>query len=213
MTRVKVCGVTNAADRDAIVTAGADALGVIVDVPVETPREVAPETAAGIVDGTPPFVTTVLVTMSSAVEDVLVLQETVGADAIQVHGGLAPEFVGGLGRRTAADVIAVVGVDDPEVADFAAHADAILLDASSEDGGGGTGETVDWDRAATVVDDLEVPVVLAGGLRPENVAAAVETVSPFAVDVATGVERTGGRKDHEAVAAFVSSVRGAGGAA
>ena len=213
MTRVKVCGVTTAADRDAVVDAGADALGVIVDVPVDTPRAVDAGQAAVLVDGAPPFVSTVLVTMPEAVQDVLALQRVVGADAIQVHDGLAPEYVGGLRRRTDADVLAVVAVDDPAVEAYAAHADAVLVDARGEDGGGGTGEPVDWDRAATLVASLDAPVVLAGGLTPVNVAAAVETVRPYAVDVASGVERAGGRKDHDAVERFVATARRAGGAA
>ncbi len=213
MTRVKVCGVTNAADRDAVVAAGADALGVIVDVPVDTPREIDEERAEALVDGTPPFVSTVLVTMPRAVQDVLDRQRVVGADAIQVHDGLAPAFVGGLRRRTAADVLAVVDVDDPAIREYAAQADALLVDARGENGGGGTGETVDWERAGALVDDLDTPVVLAGGLTPENVAEAVGSVEPYGVDVASGVERTGGEKDVEAVDSFVANARAAGGTA
>ena len=211
MTRVKVCGVTSQSDRDAVVEAGADALGVIVDVSVETPREIDAGEAERIVDGTPPFVSTVLVTMPSAVQDALAIQRVVRADAIQVHDGLPPEYVGGLRRRTDAAVIAVVGVDDPDIDDYAAHADAVVVDARGDDGGGGTGETIDWERAAALVDDLDVPVVLAGGLTPENVAEAVATVDPYAVDVASGVERTGGEKDHDAVHVFVDAAHRAGG--
>ena len=89
MTRVKICGLTTAADRDAAVAAGADALGFVVDVAVDTPREISPETAADLVAGAPPFVTTVLVTMPAAVQAAVRLQDRVEADAIQVHGDLA----------------------------------------------------------------------------------------------------------------------------
>ena len=213
MTRVKVCGVTTAADRDAVVDAGADALGVVVDVPVETPREITAERARDLVAGAPPFVTTVLVTMPDAVQQALAVQRVVRADAIQVHDGLAPTYLGGLRRRTDADVVAVVGVDDPEIAAYAAHADALLLDSRDEHGGGGTGERTDWERAAAIVADLDVPVILAGGLTPANVARAVEAVDPYAVDVASGVEATGGEKDPEAVRAFVETAHSAGGRA
>jgi phosphoribosylanthranilate isomerase len=77
------------------------------------------------------------------------------------------------------------------------------VDSIDEDGGGGTGRTHDWEQTRERVADLDTPVVLAGGLTPDNVAEAVATVDPFAVDVATGVERSGGVKDHDAVRAFV----------
>lgn len=203
MTRVKICGLTSAADRDAAIDAGADALGFIVDVSVDTPREIDAERAADLIDGVPPFVTTVLVTMPSAVQPAARLRERVGADAIQVHRGLHPEYVAGLRERADAGVIAVVDPDADDVRAYAEAADALLVDTPTADDGGGTGETHDWGRTADLVADLETPVVLAGGLTPENVGEAVERVQPYAVDTASGVERAGGEKDHEAVRAFV----------
>ena len=209
MTRVKICGVTREADREAVVAAGADAVGVIADVPVDTPREVTAERAGDLVATVPPLVTSVLVTMPDSVQGAVTLQREVAADALQVHATLPPEKVGGLRARVDASVVAAVDVDD-DLAGYAAVADALLVDSTDEQGGGGTGETVDWERTRERVADLEVPVVLAGGLTPDNVAAAIETVDPFAVDTATGVEREGGVKDHDAVRAFVSAAgRGA----
>jgi len=204
MSRVKVCGVTRDADREAVVAAGADAVGVITGVPVDTPREVASERAAELVAGVPPLVTSVLVTMPDSVQAAVALQREVAADAVQVHATLPPETVGGLRARVDASVVAAVDADD-DLADYAEAADALLVDSTDERGGGGTGETVDWARTGERVADLDVPVVLAGGLTPENVAEAVETVEPFAVDTATGVEREGGLKDHDAVRAFVAA--------
>lgn len=209
MTRVKICGITRETDRDVAVEAGADALGFIADVAVDTPRELSTAQAHSLVDGVPPFVSTALVTMPDAVQDAVSLQETVGADAIQVHGGLGPTFVGGLRERVDADVVAAVG-PDADLASYAAVADAVLVDSVGEEGGGGTGETHDWEATRAAVAGLDVPVVLAGGLTPENVAAAVETVEPYAVDTASGVEREGGIKDHDAVRAFVANARDAG---
>ncbi len=203
MTRTKICGITSAADRDAAVAAGADALGVVVDVTVDTPREIDPETAATLSDGVPPLVTSVLVTMPAAVQQAVRLQAQVSADAIQVHGGLSPQSLGGLQARVDASVIAAVDADDPDIAAYAEQADALLVDSTDDAGGGGTGETHDWERTRELVTDVDVPVILAGGLTPTNVAEAVETVRPFAVDTATGVERTGGQKDHAAVRSFV----------
>lgn len=208
MTRAKICGITTAADRDVAVAAGADAVGFIVDVSVDTPREIPADRAATLAADTPPFVTTVLVTMPDAVQAAVSLQREVGADAVQVHGTPDPEFVGGLARRIEADVLVAVAADDPEIEAYATHADALLVDALDDDGGGGTGETTDWERAADLVEALDVPVVLAGGLTPDNVATAIDAVDPYGVDTASGVEREGGRKDASAVRRFVGAARG-----
>ncbi len=209
MTRVKLCGITSEQDRDAAVAAGADAVGFIVDVAVETPREITVEHAATLVDDLPPFVSSVLVTMPDSVQDALAAQRRVQADTIQVHGTLSPEMVGGLRARASASVLAAVSPDD-DIAAYADHADALLVDSIDEDGGGGTGETHDWARTRESVADLDVPVVLAGGLTPDNVAEAVETVDPYGVDTASGVEDEGGVKDHDAMAEFVAQAQTAG---
>jgi len=209
-TRVKICGLTSAEDRDAAVAAGADALGVISQVPVESPREIQPETAGELVAGAPPLVTTVLVTMPETVGEAVDLQERVGADALQIHGTLSPGQIERLGGRVGASLIAAVDVSEPEIEAYAAAADAVLVDSTSPDGGGGTGETHDWERTREVAREVEAPLVLAGGLGPGNVAAAIETVEPFGVDVASGVERESGRKDRESVARFVAAARRAG---
>ncbi|EMA18494.1 phosphoribosylanthranilate isomerase [Haloarcula argentinensis] len=207
MTRVKICGVTDSADRDAVVTAGADAVGVIHGVPVDTPREVDEATAERLTDGVPPFVTSVLVTMPTTVQEAVRRIDRIEPDAVQVHDGLSPAEVGALDNRITQDIVAVVEADAPAIEDYAAHADALLVDSVDADGGGGTGETHDWERTRDLVDSLDVPVVLAGGLTPENVAEAVETVEPFAIDVASGVESAGGTKDHDAVERFVQNAK------
>jgi len=206
-TRVKICGLTSATDRDAAIDAGADAVGFISGVAVDTPREVAPRTAAELVAGVPPFVTSVLVTMPDSVQEAVDLQAQVRADAIQIHGSLSPGKLGGLAERTDAGVIAGVDVDEPQLRAYAEAADALLVDSADESGGGGTGRTHDWTRTREVVAAYDTPVVLAGGLTPENVAEAVETAAPFGVDTASGVEQAGGVKDHDAVERFVAAAQ------
>ena len=209
-TRVKICGLTREADLRAAVTAGADALGVIAEVPVDTPREVSRERAAELVAAAPPFVTTVLVTMPETPDEATALVREVGPDVLQVHSRLPPGDLAYLGSKVDARVIRAVTADDPEEARrYDDVADALLVDSATEEGAGGTGRTHDWDRTRELAADLDSPVVLAGGLTPENVAAATATVEPFAVDVASGVEREGGVKDHDAVASFVENARGA----
>ncbi|WP_277541997.1 phosphoribosylanthranilate isomerase [Haloarcula laminariae] len=206
MTRVKICGVTTGEDRDAVVAAGADAVGVIHGVPVDTPRAVDEATAQSLVAGVPPLVTSVLVTMPTTVQEAVKRIDEIEPDAVQVHDGLAPAELGALSRRVSQRLIAVVDPEADAIADYADHADAVLVDSLDADGAGGTGETHDWERARDLVADLAVPVILAGGLTPENVAEAVRTVEPFAVDTASGVESSGGVKDHDAVRQFVANV-------
>lgn len=205
--RVKICGHTSAADLRASVAAGADAVGVIADVTVDTPREVDVDHAADLLADVPPLATGVLVTMPETVAEAVELVGRTSPDAVQVHGTLDPAAVAELRDRIHVDVLAAIGADDADVAAYAEAADALLVDTPAADGGGGTGRTHDWDRTREATADLDVPVVLAGGLEPGNVADAVRTVDPYGVDVASGVESEGGVKDRDAVAAFVANVR------
>lgn len=208
MTRIKTCGVTTTEDRDAVVDAGTDAVGVIHGVPVDTPREVDETTAQSLVAGVPPLVTSVLVTMPTTVQEALKRVDEIEPDAVQVHDGLSPAELGALSRRVSQQLLAVVDPLADDLGAYADHADAVLVDSVDDEGAGGTGETHDWERTRKLVADLDVPVILAGGLTPDNVAEAVRTVRPFAVDTASGVESSGGVKDHDAVRAFVANARG-----
>ena len=211
MVRVKICGVTNESDLRAVDTAGADAVGVIADVPVDTPREVSLDEARDLVGAAPPFLTTTLVTMPDTVADAVDAAVRVEPDVLQLHGDFGPEELDAIRTDVAADLVAVVDAADPERARTVAPAvDAVLVDSVDESGAGGTGETHDWAATAEVAATLDAPVILAGGLSPENVAEAVDAVDPYAVDVASGVERAGGRKDRDAVRAFVANALGAG---
>ncbi|MES3516059.1 MAG: phosphoribosylanthranilate isomerase [Natronomonas sp.] len=203
MTRVKVCGITTGEDLDTVVEAGVDAIGLIADVGVDTPREIDTETAVDLARSTPPFVTTVLVTMPDDPEATVDLVDRVQPDVIQVHGNSTPGDLAYLSAQISADVIKAIG--PTEAAAYEAVADALLIDSVDESGAGGTGETHDWEQTRSVVEALSTPVVLAGGLTPENVADAIAVVDPFAVDVASGVERDPGRKDPDAVAAFLEA--------
>ena len=206
MTRVKICGVTNGEDLRTAVAAGADAVGLIAGVSTETPRGIASERAAELARAAPPFVTTVLVTMPESPEAVLEIAERVRPDAVQVHGEFTPGDLSALSSSVAASVLRAVAPDDAAAHDDAA--DALVVDSLDESGAGGTGETHDWARTRDLVGSLSSPVVLAGGLTPENAADAVEQVGPFAVDVASGVEAAPGRKDPAAVEAFVREAGG-----
>jgi phosphoribosylanthranilate isomerase len=208
MVRVKICGITREQDLQAAVRAGADAVGFVTDVPVDTPRELDPGTAADLVAAAPPFVTTSLVLMPESPAHAADLARTVDPDLVQLHGDFDAEELRFVRAEAGTKLVTVVDADDPERARALDDvADAILVDSTDEEGAGGTGRTHDWDATRRLAAELDSPVVLAGGLTPENVTAAVETVSPYAVDVASGVETSGGVKDHGAVAAFVRRAR------
>lgn len=207
MTRVKICGLTNERDLHAAVEAGADAVGFICDVPVDTPREVSTQQARRLAKATPPFVTSVLVTMPESANQVLSLIETVQPDAVQLHTTLSPEDVHDICEETSVTLIQRVEADDSRVPEYATAADALLVDSVDAAGAGGTGQTADWTKTADLVATIDAPVILAGGLSPTNVATAIEQVNPYAVDVASGVEASPGTKDHDTVRAFVRATK------
>jgi phosphoribosylanthranilate isomerase len=208
--RVKVCGLTDRTDLRVAVDAGADAIGLVSGVSVDTPRAVPADRARELADAVPPFVTSVLVTMPDSAAECVDLAERVGVDAVQVHGDLPPEEVGRL--RGAFDGDVLLATDHATAPEYADAVDGLVVDSVDEAGAGGTGRTHDWERTREVVHELDVPVVLAGGLVPSNVADAVRVVRPFAVDVASGVEREDrpGRKDGDAVRAFVRRAKRTG---
>jgi|APHM01.1.fsa_nt_gi phosphoribosylanthranilate isomerase (EC 5.3.1.24) len=208
-TRTKVCGITTEDDRDLAVAAGADALGFIVAVSTGSPREISAARAGELIADVPPLTTSVLVTMPESIDEAAQLCAQTGADVVQVHGSISPEALAALGERTNRPIIAAVDATDQIVAPATA-ADAVLIDSAGDDGAGGTGRTHDWSRTADLTAELDVPVVLAGGLTADNVATAVETVQPFAVDAASGLEQAGGVKNPEAVRAFVAAAVGEG---
>ena len=204
--RVKICGMREPADVRAAAAAGADTVGVIAGVAVDTHREVSADRAGALVDAAPPFLSATLVTMPDEPEDAVRLVDRVGADHVQVHGLTDPAALDALRVATPARVVAAVGHDD-DPARLAGHADGLLVDSTDDAGGGGTGETHDWTESRRLVERVDAPVVLAGGLTPENVGRAVGAVGPYGVDVASGVE-SGETVDPERVRAFVEAARG-----
>lgn len=202
-TRVKICGMTRAEDIQVAVDAGADAIGLIVDVEKDTPRELTPEAAADLAATVPPFVSVVLVTMADP-ERAAELAADVGADTIQFHGDHDPDAIADIDRRI---IVATSPEDPPRAQKYAEVADALLADSLTEEGAGGTGEETNMAAAREMVDALRMPVVLAGGLTPSNVILAMDTVQPSAVDVASSVESEPGVKDHQALRAFIGRVR------
>ncbi len=198
--RIKICGVTRAEDALAAVKLGADALGF--NFWPGSKRYVAPEAARDIVARLPPFVTSVGVFVNQGEEELRAIAAASGIQVFQLHGDETPELC----ARLPLPVVKAIPVDQVRTLSklLSYEVSAFLLDTPSR-GYGGTGVPFDWSLAEGVSE--VAPVILAGGLTPENVAAAVRAVRPYAVDVASGVESSPGVKDFGKMARFVAAVR------
>jgi phosphoribosylanthranilate isomerase len=202
-TRIKVCGITCQEDARAAVAAGADGLGFIFAA--QSPRLVEPEMVKAITGELPPFVDCVGVFRDEKIEVVEEIINYCRLTLVQLHGSESPEYC----RNISCKVIKSFSLR-PESAseELAAYADAVsgfLLDTYHKDMAGGTGIPFDWKLVEQVKPPG--PVILAGGLTPENVGAAIRQVKPFAVDVNSGVEYQPGRKDTDKLKSFVHAVR------
>ena len=204
MVRVKICGITNAADAVAAIDAGANLLGF--NFYEKSPRHIAPVEAAKIRARLPPKVKAVGIFVNALPADVMALRKSLKLDAVQLHGDESPEFVADI--ASAAPVIKAFHVE-PEfplaTLDEYPGAFAFLFDAAHTGQYGGTGRTTDWDVARRAA--MSHRIILAGGLKIENVAAAVRIVRPYGIDVASGVESSPGKKDHERLREFIQEVR------
>jgi phosphoribosylanthranilate isomerase len=190
--RIKCCGITRAEDARFAEVCGADAIGVVVFSPLSK-RSVTPERALEIFDAAGPFTTTVAVTHTTSradLEQILALQP----DALQISCPFT------FRKKPGLKLIRVIRRNDPLPIDC----DAIIVDESH-----GSGRAFDLSCARQAVTRSRVPVILAGGLTPGNVAAAIRQVRPYAVDVASGIETSPGIKDHHKIASFIAAARSA----
>ena len=201
-TLVKICGITSSADALAACEAGADALGLVFYAP--SSRCVTPEQARAIVAAVPPFVTIVALFVDESVATIQRTLECVPVDCIQFHGDEAPAFCAQFQRPYLKALRMRPGVDIGKLAGNFGDARGLLLDSWQPGVPGGTGQTFDWTAIPT---GLSRPLVLAGGLDEHNVAAAIATVRPAAVDVSGGVESAPGIKDAGKMNRFVAAVR------
>lgn len=205
MVAVKICGLTNPEDAAVAVDAGARALGFVCYR--KSPRYVEPKVIKAIVATLPPFVVPVGVFVNEEAQTVRALLDDTGLMLAQLHGDESAAYCEQLGRP------ALKAVRLKDRSGFLALAECrgraairgFLVDAYSEAAYGGTGQVVDWNLAAEVAKVSTV--LLAGGLTPENVGAAIRAVRPYGVDVSSGVEQSPGRKDHDKVRAFLDAVR------
>ena len=208
--RVKICGITRKEDLDAAAAAGADAVGFVVGVP-SSPRNITLEKDEKLIRQVPPFVKSVLVTVPRGIDDFETYKK-LNPDAIQIHG---ENLHAATSVRLKIPNTLLIGsvnanvANDLNVASKTAKLfDAVLLDSFAEGRYGGTGIVHDWELSKRLKQAIyPKPLILAGGLNPENVAEAVRTVEPYAADVSSGVERQPGVKDHKKIIEFIKNAK------
>jgi phosphoribosylanthranilate isomerase len=203
--KVKVCGITNAEDASAAVEAGADALGFIFYE--QSPRYVVPAVASRIIAELPPLVLPVGVFVNEGMATVRSIMDTCGLAMAQLHGDESASYCRELSRPAMKALRLKDRASLLALAEYQGRGGVrgFVLDSFSEIAYGGTGQVTDWTLAAEVAKST--PILLAGGLTPDNVAQAVRTVRPYGVDVSSGVESAPGKKEHAKLRAFVEAVR------
>ncbi len=215
-TRVKICGITRVADGVAAAAAGADAVGLVFWP--GTPRVIDVARARAIVAALPPFVTRVGLFVDPAPADVRAVLAEVALDTLQFHGHEPPALCRAFARPYLKAIAMKDGVDLLECVSPYDDAAGYIFDTYAPgDLPGGTGRSFDWSRLSPAVQArLSAPVILSGGLDVDNVAAAIRTVRPWAVDVSSGVEERDasgavrrGLKDAARITAFIAGVRNA----
>jgi len=203
--KIKICGITNAQDAEAAVTAGADALGFVFYA--QSPRCIEPAVAKRIIAQLPPFVLSVGVFVNHDRDTILKVFDECGLALAQLHGEETPTFCESLGRP----VLRALRLRDRgsllALAEYKGRMGVrgFVVDAFSIEAYGGTGQTVDWSLAREAAQ--AAPILLAGGLTPSNVQEAIRQVQPYGVDVSSGVEESPGQKNHEKIRAFTQAVR------
>jgi phosphoribosylanthranilate isomerase len=213
LPRVKICGITTTADAWTATRLGADALGFLVGLLYESADQLSASAAARIIEALPPFVSGTLVTHRADLTEVRKLCREARPQVVQLHGRYPLEDIQGLREAfPSIKIIKAVHVDGEPAIEVAARAarfaDAVLLDTKTATRIGGTGVTHDWSISRGIRDALApTPVILAGGLTPANVAAAIEQVHPYAVDVNSGVSIRRGTKSAALVEAFIQAVK------
>jgi phosphoribosylanthranilate isomerase len=200
MTLVKICGITNLEDALAAVDAGADALGF--NFYTRSPRYISPANAREIINQLPASILKVGVFVNEELQSLLTIASEADLPAVQLHGDESPEYCRQLKEMF---VIKAFGAqDDLNLRAYAVN--AIMLDTKDDLLRGGTGRVFDWSIAQRAHNSIP-KLFLAGGLSPENVAAAIATVKPYAVDACSSLEETPGKKNHARMRAFVNAVR------
>lgn len=203
MTRVKICGITNGEDAQLASESGADAIGLVFYPP--SPRNVSFTQAQEVVASLPPFVTSVALFVNAERAFIEQVIEQVAVDVLQFHGDETPEFCAAFRRPYLKAIRMKNGLDLSTAQKQYSGAQGLLLDTYVKGVPGGTGAAFNWQM---VPQERTMPIILAGGLQPENIARAIAQVNPYAVDVSGGVEASRGKKDRDKIIRFMAAVKG-----
>lgn len=201
-TRVKICGITRVEDALSAAQAGADAIGLVFYA--KSPRAVTPALAAQIVRELPAFVTVTGLFVNATKAEVDAVLQRVPLDLLQFHGDETPDYCASFVHPYVKALRMKSDVDFQTSNAAYASAKALLLDAWDDSHYGGTGKTFDWERLRSLAGSSRI--ILAGGLNPANVAQAINTLRPWAVDVSSGVEQAPGIKSAALMQQFISEV-------
>jgi phosphoribosylanthranilate isomerase len=232
-TRIKICGIRSPEEIELADLYGADAVGFITEVPVESPRKLDSDTAASLISEVPKGLSSVLVIMPENSREALELIDKIRPDIVQIHSVISLSELEIIKEKADIPIIKTLSVPAREetsgkeakktentenitfiselmeqvsLLEEAAVVDSILLDTGKSGKSGGTGCIHDWTLSKKIAEKIKLPLILAGGLKPENIQEAIRVVSPYAVDTASGVE-TCGKKDAMKIKSFIEEVR------
>ena len=208
MTKIKICGITNLDDALAAADLGVDFLGFVFSE--KSPRQIKIKNAIAIIKSLPSSVSTVGLFVDQEELAVKMIFDKCRLDYFQFHGGESPDYCKRIKEK--GKVIKAFRIKGEQSIEDLANYDVemYLLDGYNEDKFGGTGAVFDWDLAVKA-KKYDRPIIIAGGLNPENVARALQKVRPYGVDVSSGVEKSPGKKDTQLMKKFIQQVRSAGG--
>jgi len=208
MIKIKICGITNKEDALWAVNLKVDALGFIF---ADSPRRVKPEIVQGIIELLPPFISSVGIFVNEDRKKVEEITESCGLTTLQFHGEESPSYCEGFKQK----IVKALRIENKDILEKAVQykdkVDAYLLDTYSPSKYGGTGKTFDW-CIAKEIKEFGLPIILSGGLNPENIREAISEVEPYGIDVSSGVEERPGKKNMEKLINFVRIVRETNGA-
>lgn len=212
MIKVKICGLKSKEDVIVACSEGADAVGFIVGVTHKTDDNIDIKKAIELANYVPNFITPVLVTHLTDPSEIITLYDAIKITTLQLQGDISYADIVKIRKEIPeVTIIKAIHVTDMiAIARAKAYAnivDMILLDSRTPDKLGGTGLPHDWSISAKIVKEVNVPVILAGGLTPENVAEAIRIVNPYGVDVNTGVKKANGEKDPQKIKAFIQNAK------
>ncbi len=211
MTKVKICGITNTPDAISAVLLGADYVGFLVEISFAKDK-VSRQQAKEIISKLPLEVKSVYVTYEKRSKKVIEIATEINPDMIQLHNDIdikeMKRIRKALKNTRLTKTINVKGKKSlSEAKHYAPYADYILLDTQLKGRKGGTGKTHNWEISKAIVETIDRPVFLAGGLTPDNVDKAIKKVKPYAVDTNSGVRRKDGKKDHKLIKLFIERAK------